>query len=107
MSNWSDLRKFIIAEDGDLRYGGFCNTDPYLHKDLLHKGESTCYGGGFMSVNNELKQVRFSGNSMDYGAPQWDKWTQSMMLDNDYEYFYAPAIDAPYEKLDVSNVDFW
>lgn len=106
MGDWSDLRKFIITVDGDLIYGGFCDK-PYLHKDLIPEG-NTCLGGGFMIVNNKLKQIRFFGESMDFGKPQFDKWTQSSMLDGeDYEFFYAVSIDAPYEKLDISKVDFY
>lgn len=105
---WSELRKFIITNDGDLIYGGFVDSTPYLHKDLLPKGDHDCYGGGFMTVNIELHQVRFFGSSMDFGSPRFDKWTQSFMLDEpDWEYFYAPTPNSPYEKLDISKVEFF
>lgn len=35
-------QKFIITQDGELRFGHV-----YLHRDLLHPGESCPYGGAY------------------------------------------------------------
>ena len=39
-------QKFIITQDGELRFGHV-----YLHRDLLHPGESCPYGGGVWKVD--------------------------------------------------------
>ena len=39
-------QKFIITQDGELRFGHV-----YLHRDLLHPGESCPYGGGIWKVD--------------------------------------------------------
>ena len=61
--------KFIITQNGQLRLGMVA-----LHKHLLLPGD-TCLGGGYWRINHALRQVELSGESSDYGRPQWHRLT--------------------------------
>jgi len=60
------MRKFIITEDGTLRFG-----DVSLHRDLIPMGDDTCHGGGFWQIDNQRGIVILSGRSFDFGAPEF------------------------------------
>lgn len=58
--------KFIITASGDFRLGMV-----HLHKDLLEPGD-TCRGGGYYEFNYLQGALELSGESTDFGRPQWD-----------------------------------
>ena len=57
-------QKFIITQNGVLRFGTV-----YLHRDLLHSDESCEYGGGFWKIDEERQIVLLYGRSFDFGRP--------------------------------------
>jgi hypothetical protein len=60
--------KFIITIDGVLKFGNV-----YLHKELLPKGHTTCYGGGLWKVDHARSCIILYGRSFDFGLPDLDK----------------------------------
>jgi len=58
--------KFIITATGDFRLGMVT-----LHKHLLEPGD-TCRGGGYYEFNYLQGTLELSGESSDFGRPQWD-----------------------------------
>lgn len=57
-------QKFIITQDGVLRFGRV-----YLHRDLLEFGEQCEYGGGLWKLDEERNAVLLYGRSFDFGRP--------------------------------------
>ena len=102
-----EMRKFIIAEDGELRIGGFCEHRPYLHKELLY-GDKTCYGGGYVYIIPKEKTMLFFSESIDFGEPQFDKWKTMENDAADWKYIYKKRLEDEYERvLDTSHIEFW
>lgn len=100
-----DVRKFIISEDGEIRIGGFFDYHPYLHKELLY-GDKTCYGGGYCYVIPHEKTFLMYGKSTDYGAPQFDKFT-NFEGTPDWKFIYKNDINDEEETvIDTTNVEF-
>lgn len=64
-------QKFIITQDGELRFGHV-----YLHRDLLHPGESCPYGGGVWKVDEARHAILLFGRSFDFGPPNFYKLTR-------------------------------
>ena len=62
------MQKFIITNDGELRFGNV-----HLHKDLLPWGDDECYGGGLWKINAGGMSIDLYGRSFDFGAPDFDK----------------------------------
>lgn len=60
------MNKFIISKSGRLILG---NVD--YHFELIPKGEVGCYGGGFWKVDEENNTLILSGESIDYGVPEF------------------------------------
>lgn len=60
-------QKFIISEDGELRFGHV-----YLHRDLLNIGEDTCYGGGLWKIDHARCAILLYGRSFDFGGPDFN-----------------------------------
>ena len=58
--------KFIITQNGVLVFGNV-----FLHRDLLPKGDTTCYGGGLWRVDNQSGCILLYGRSFDFGPPQF------------------------------------
>ena len=58
--------KFILTDAGFLRLGMV-----YMHKDLLHPGES-CLGGGNYEFDYINSRLLLSGKSYDFGRPKWN-----------------------------------
>lgn len=65
------MRKFIITQDGTLKFG-----DVSLHRDLIPAGDDTCHGGGFWSIDNQKGKVILEGRSFDFGAPEFSFLTK-------------------------------
>lgn len=61
-------QKFIISEDGELRFGNV-----YLHRDLLHIGEDTCWGGGLWKIDYSRNAIMLYGRSFDFGGPDFTR----------------------------------
>ena len=57
-------RKFIITDDGTLRFGIV-----YQHRELLQMGESCPYGGGLWELDRERGAILLYGRSFAFGAP--------------------------------------
>jgi len=70
--------KFIITQDGHLRLGMVT-----LHRHLMLR-DDICLGGGYWKINHFAQQVELSGESSDYGRPQWNRINQ-VILPKDYE----------------------
>lgn len=70
--------KFVITSDGHLRLGMVT-----LHRHLLEPGDH-CLGGGYWHIDHVTRQVVLSGESSDYGAPQWHR-IDKVMLPEGYE----------------------
>lgn len=64
-------QKFIISEDGILKFG-----DVRLHRDLFIWGESDCYGGGFWTVDHSRNAIILHGRSFDFGGPDFTRVKQ-------------------------------
>lgn len=64
-------QKFIITQDGELRFGHV-----YLHRDLLHPGENCPYGGGVWKVDEARHAILLFGRSFDFGPPNFYKLTR-------------------------------
>ena len=58
-------QKFIITQDGELRFGNV-----YLHRDLLRHGEECTYGGGLWKIDHTRSAILLYGRSFDFGAPE-------------------------------------
>lgn len=102
-----EARKFIIAEDGELRIGRFCEHRPYPHKDLLF-GDKSCFGWGYVYIIPQENTILFFGESIDFGEPQFDKWKYSYYLTSDWKYVYNKRLEDEYEQvLDTSHIEFW
>ena len=59
--------KFIITEDGEIRFGNV-----FLHRELLPKGDTTCHGGGLWQIDNQRGCIILFGRSFDFGLPDFD-----------------------------------
>lgn len=57
-----------MTEDGTLIFG-----DVHLHRDLIPKGDATCYGGGFWTIDNQRGVIILYGRSFDFGAPEFNR----------------------------------
>ncbi|MCQ2289012.1 MAG: hypothetical protein MJZ74_07920 [Muribaculaceae bacterium] len=89
--------KFIITSSGQLRLG-LVN----LHKNLLEPGEE-CHGGGYYKFDYEHATLELSGESSDYGPPQWSGMGTLLvpMEYRDLEIVYFPGSRSGYAvKLD-------
>lgn len=80
--------KFIITQDGVLRFGNV-----YLHRDLLRTDEKCEYGGGFWKMDNERQVILLYGRSFDFGQPSFEHvrridWTG--LRGHSYPLFYVP-----------------
>ena len=60
-------QKFIIAPDGELRFGNV-----YMHRDLLNFGEDDAFGGGLWKCDEERRAILLYGRSFDFGTPQFN-----------------------------------
>lgn len=60
--------KFIITLDGVLKFG---NVN--LHKELIPKGHTTCYGGGLWKIDHTRSCIILYGRSFDFGLPDLDQ----------------------------------
>lgn len=60
--------KFIISEDGELRFGHV-----EYHKDLFDWGEDDCHGGGWWKVDNSRGAILLYGRSFDFGGPDFSR----------------------------------
>ena len=58
--------KFIITQNGVLVFGNV-----FLHRDLLPKSDTTCYGGGLWRVDNQRGCILLYGRSFDFGEPEF------------------------------------
>ena len=58
--------KFIVTDGGEFRMGMVT-----LHKHLLQRGEK-CLGGGYYDIDRRQGVIRLSGESSDFGRPQWN-----------------------------------
>lgn len=58
-------QKFIITTQNYFRFGNV-----FLHKDLL-VGSEHCLGGGFYEFDYVSNRLILSGQSYDFGCPQW------------------------------------
>lgn len=63
------MQKFILTNNGEIRLG-----DVNLHRHLLLPGER-CLGGGYWQIDYTSMTLQLSGASMDYGRPQWDRFS--------------------------------
>lgn len=61
------MQKFIITDKGVFKYGNV-----RMHRDLLAAGES-CIGGGFYEFDYISNRLLLSGQSYDFGRPQWSR----------------------------------
>ena len=61
-------QKFIITQDGVLRFGRV-----YQHCDLLAWGEECPYGGGLWKVDEERRAILLYGRSFRFGPPELEK----------------------------------
>ena len=61
-------QKFIIAENGALRFGHV-----YLHRELLDFGEDACYGGGLWKIDHGRQAILLFGRSFDFGGPDFTR----------------------------------
>lgn len=62
------MRKFIVTQDGELRFG-----DVHLHKDLLPYADTECYGGGMWAINAGGMSIDLYGSSFDFGKADFSK----------------------------------
>ena len=60
-------QKFIITDDGELRFGNV-----YHHRNLLRWDESCHYGGGLWRIDKARGAVVLYGRSFEFGAPSFD-----------------------------------
>ena len=72
--------KFIVTSGGCLRMGMV-----QMHKELLQMGER-CTGGGFYAFDYSGLRLVLSGESMDYGKPQWHRLS-TLYIPREYEGF--------------------
>lgn len=61
-------QKFIISEDGELRF-----SNVYLHREMLHLGEDTCWGGGLWKIDHRRSAIILYGRSFDFGGPDFSR----------------------------------
>ena len=59
-------QKFIITQDGILRFGHV-----YLHRDLLNFDERCEFGGGLWKLDEERNAILLYGRSFDFGQPDF------------------------------------
>lgn len=57
-------QKFIITQEGVLRFGNV-----YQHRELLHWDEECPYGGGLWKVDEGRRAVLLYGRSFAFGPP--------------------------------------
>ena len=60
-------QKFIITQDGSLRFGHV-----YQHRDLLKFDESCPYGGGLWKIDEGRRAILLYGRSFAFGAPDFN-----------------------------------
>ena len=60
-------RKFIITDDGVLRFGIV-----YQHRELLKWGERCPYGGGLWEIDAQRGAVLLYGRSFAFGLPDFN-----------------------------------
>ena len=60
-------QKFIITDDGELRFGNV-----YHHRNLLRWDESCLYGGGLWRIDEARGAVVLYGRSFEFGAPSFE-----------------------------------
>lgn len=80
-------QKFIITQDGVLRFGTV-----YLHRDLLQFDEQ-CEGGGFWKKDEERNAILLYGRSFDFGQPQFQyvrRIDWNGINENPLPLFYVP-----------------
>jgi len=58
-------QKFVITDDGVLRFGNV-----YMHRDLLHPGEDAT-GGGLWQIDDSIGAILLYGRSFDFGGPDF------------------------------------
>lgn len=59
-------RKFIINQDGVLKFGNV-----YQHRDLLAPCEDCLYGGGLWEADENRGIILLYGRSFEFGAPDF------------------------------------
>ena len=59
-------QKFIITDEGELRFGNV-----YHHRNLLRWDEGCSYGGGLWRVDEEREAVILYGRSFEFGTPEF------------------------------------
>jgi hypothetical protein len=89
--------KFIITEDGELRFGTV-----YHHRNLLRAGEVCSFGGGLWRVDAARDIVVLYGRSFEFGVPLFDalKWVNWDGIDGNVR----PLFYQPYWPYDESLV---
>lgn len=60
--------KFIITLDGEIKFGNV-----FLHRELLPKGHTICYGGGLWKIDNQRGCLLLYGRSFDFGLPDFEQ----------------------------------
>lgn len=70
--------KFIITSAGEFRLGMV-----FLHKHLLEPGDE-CLGGGYYKFDYAQGMIQLSGESSDFGKPQWDA-IDTLLVSREYE----------------------
>ena len=60
-------QKFIITDDGVLKFGNV-----YHHRNLLHWDEGCRYGGGLWRIDETRGIVILYGRSFEFGAPSFE-----------------------------------
>lgn len=84
-------QKFIITDDGHLRFG-----QVYLHRELLAPGEE-CTGGGLWRIDEAKRCVILYGRSFDFGGPDFSEIHEiewGSLHHNPIPLFYAPHFPA-------------
>lgn len=94
--------KFIVTQSGEIRFGNV-----FLHRDLLPKGHTTCYGGGLWKVDNQNGRIILYGRSFDFGSPDFSeaKWVSKGEMPGSlgYPMFYQRSF-ADEDFLEPINV---
>ena len=60
-------QKFIITDNGELRFGNV-----YHHRNLLRWDEACPYGGGLWRIDEERGVVVLYGRSFEFGTPAFE-----------------------------------
>ena len=60
-------QKFIITNNGELKFGKV-----YHHRNLLHWDEECLYGGGLWRIDEGRDIVVLYGRSFEFGTPSFE-----------------------------------